>query len=397
MLKNFEEYIRANYSTKKGHENEVIAYYFEYKIKTKDGRQLIHEPFKVSDYKSPEIALRRARQYRDKFLDELDANKENINYHIDADIYKVDTLFHKLLTTKNRSKSDIENHVCVYNTYIAEYGQKDIRSILPADIQASLDKAAPNNVEKSVKRLLGYWKAIYRIANSYGLNVIDATEHVEIPKCKKKTKRSVTAQVISEENYEIFCDVLSTYGNYTDEESIYNRKMIWYMVRFMYATGCRPQEIKAWHKSNITVFDDHAEILVNSSIGSDANNVLCEVDTKTDASIRTVSVRGEYLNLLKEALKYCKHEIMFSNYDGSFLHSDDLSGYIHDVKGKCERLGYTFDVYAYIFRKTFATRWAKKVAPKTLAKMMGHSDPKTTLKYYIQIDEEETMEAWLSD
>jgi integrase len=52
---------------------------------------------------------------------------------------------------------------------------------------------------------------------------------------------------------------------------------------------------------------------------------------------------------------------------------------------------------AHDFRRTFGTRWAKRVMPVVLQKLMRHSSIETTLRYYVDLDADEVGdELWKS-
>ena len=47
---------------------------------------------------------------------------------------------------------------------------------------------------------------------------------------------------------------------------------------------------------------------------------------------------------------------------------------------------------AHDFRRSFGTRWSKKVRPATLQKLMRHADIKTTMDYYVDQEADEIAE-----
>jgi integrase len=44
---------------------------------------------------------------------------------------------------------------------------------------------------------------------------------------------------------------------------------------------------------------------------------------------------------------------------------------------------------AYDLRRTFGTRWARRVMPAVLQKLMRHSNVQTTVQYYVDLDVDE--------
>ena len=50
---------------------------------------------------------------------------------------------------------------------------------------------------------------------------------------------------------------------------------------------------------------------------------------------------------------------------------------------------------AHDLRRTFASRWAKRVAPAILQKLMRHASIQTTMGYYVDLDVDEMAdELW---
>lgn len=47
---------------------------------------------------------------------------------------------------------------------------------------------------------------------------------------------------------------------------------------------------------------------------------------------------------------------------------------------------------AHDFRRAFGTRWARKVMPMVLQKLMRHESIETTLRYYVDLDADEMAE-----
>jgi integrase len=47
---------------------------------------------------------------------------------------------------------------------------------------------------------------------------------------------------------------------------------------------------------------------------------------------------------------------------------------------------------AHDFRRAFGTRWARKVMPSVLQKLMRHDFIETTLRYYVDLDADEVAE-----
>jgi len=44
---------------------------------------------------------------------------------------------------------------------------------------------------------------------------------------------------------------------------------------------------------------------------------------------------------------------------------------------------------AHSLRRSFGTRWASRVKPAVLQKMMRHASIQTTLEYYVELDTDE--------
>ncbi len=125
--------------------------------------------------------------------------------------------------------------------------------------------------------------------------------------------------------------------------------------------------------------------------------------TKTANGMRDIQMNKYLQKILEEAVEHVrtnKMNLLFCGPKGNLLNEQSINSALRRIaihldigvfqsqnkKGKMQN--YT-DVHTHMLRATFATRCAEaKMAPKVLAKILGHSDPKITNKYYISISDE---------
>lgn len=396
-----ENNIRAVYSRKPGHENEVVSY--EVEVKTgKRGEYKRHiRTIKLCYYKNKELALLAARRERDKILEAKENGlldvEEQKPLSEDPKNYRISYLFEQSLIIGMHSEGTNIDHRKVYNRHIKPYANMDIRNVTVATIQKTIHDAAPTNKKTSLSRILTIWRSIYEAADNLGLKVEDITKRVKI-----KIREEVIDDnpddyaIVKDEDLKFFLEVLNGHGVRTLEKN-YERYCFNNMILIGAATGCRPSELTALSKQCITLHEEegYASIHICKAVGSSVNKKLTLVTPKNKYSDRYVYVEGDAYEVLKEAIAFTKYDLLFTKYDGSLMDSTFVSNHINNISDKCKKLGRDFKFSLYGLRKTFATKMAEKVSPQVLMRMMGHNNIETTYKYYVKVDQESIKNAFI--
>lgn len=163
---------------------------------------------------------------------------------------------------------------------------------------------------------------------------------------------------------------------------------------------------------------DKKTLYVHRTITKVDNKFVIGEVTKTANGMRLLPMNKYLEKILRDAVSHYqknKRHLLFcntENYQDLVTESSvnralkDIAlklklGLYQDIDSKGISVTKT-DVHCHMLRGTFATRCAEaKMAPKVLAKILGHSDPKVTNKYYVDISndfvksENKGMEAYL--
>lgn len=384
-----EKYIVERYSTKPGHEEEIVSFQVSMHYKEGDIRKNLKKSFPVSKYRTCSLALKAAVAWRDDHASEI-VNKKFVRLPLS---YTVDEIYQMVPDYFPLSKATIKKDDKVYKKYIQpEYGGTPIVNIKKQDILSTLVKCAANCVDQHVRNVKTVWHKIYSIAVEIDVLQKDLTQFIKAPRGCHITERRMSEQNITEEDFEKFCEYLEEYGHYMpyEKEKIYNRTMILYMIRLQRITGIRLQEVRAIRKDAVS-FQKYrppgekdpsktqikAMLSITVSIGSTHNKDLQIIHTKTLKSIRTIPVFGTGVEILKSALNYTKHDLIFAKYDGKPFSTDEVSNYLYRVSNACG-----IKVYSTLMRKSFSSDLiAGHVDPETVKELMGHESINMSLYY----------------
>ncbi len=395
-----EKYIEEKYSTIKGEENTLIAYVVNMPLS--DGNKH-YKRFRIIDYKSEAAALKDARADRDAQMYLNRIEKINRKPEKKKEVYTVQQLFDLISVNFDRRKRTYDSYDKQYDKYIkGSFADKDIRDINEEDILSTLTLCSKNCSTHYVSKLKTLWKKLFIIAQRKRVVQMNLVDIIESPKSDKVTERSLNEQNITESDFQAFCEAMSNYGHYLpwEEDLIYNRNIMLYLLKVMRITGMRSQEGRAVKRDNIVFAEDTytdesgnivseeiAYVCVRRSIGSTRDEYDVEINTKTPQSIRDIPVSGDGVNLLKEVLNYSKHDLLFARYDGTPISSDEFSDYLYRVSKSCG-----IKVYSLLMRKSFsADLYREGVNPAVTKRLMGHKKEDMSLNAYATTNKEELL------
>ena len=164
-----------------------------------------------------------------------------------------------------------------------------------------------------------------------------------------------------------------------------------YRVFFTLAiyTGCRRGEILGIEWKNIDF--ENRTIMIDHTSNYTAKNGIYTDATKTDKSTRLVDLPPTVIELLKAYKhdqdsykanlgdKWQEHDRLFTKWDGAPMHPATPYSWL---KKECERRSFPF-YGVHTLRHFFASVEIEAgVDPTTVAAMLGHSTPQTTLTTY---------------
>ncbi len=403
-----EKYIEERHSTKQGRESDITAFVVNIPYSLNGVRKKYVKNFPLKAFKNANAAKKAAIKERDTMLPLLKA-KEN---EPEIKRYTVDDIFQMVPEHFPRKVNSIEKNRKVYEKHIKpEYGNKDIREIQRGDVQKTLNNCASYCVQQTVRNVKTDWHRIFQVANILDQRVTDWTAYIDTPKSSKVTERSVTEQNITEQEFQKFIRYMSTYGGYieTEEQKIYNRNILIYLLMVMRFTGMRLQEARGLCKRDITFHkefvtdpetggvceEEYALINICRSAGSTLTESNTLRSTKTPWSNRQLPVYGADVEVLKEAMAYSHNEILFAKYGGVPFESSEVSDYIGRVNRKYKKVtGCDKDFYSTLMRKSYSSdQYANHVNPATVKKLMGHKYESTSLNWYATASDESLKQA----
>ena len=403
-----EKYIQERHSSGKDKQNELYAFdvYIPY---TQGGKRMkYYKSFKIKDYTNANAAKKAAIRERDRMMPILAEKKEK---PVPAE-YTVNQLFELVPVYYPRTKNTIIKNTKVFEKHIKPfYGDWNIKSVKLHHVQQTLNNAATYCVQQTVRNVKTDWHRIFQVAISLSLDVTDWTQVIDPPRASKVTERSLSEQNITEEDFSKFCSFMSQYGGYmpTEYDRIYNRDIILYMMKLMRITGIRLQEVRCLSRDcfsfqTFEFTDDESgettqEEIVILSIKHSAGSTFTEENTvratKTPWSVRKLPIVESGVGLIREILKYSKHDLVFAKWSGEMFTSTEVSDYLNRVGKKYRKVtGEQLYVYATLMRKSFTSdAYRAGVSPAVVKKMMGHRYETTSVNWYANASDEELIEA----
>ncbi len=173
------------------------------------------------------------------------------------------------------------------------------------------------------------------------------------------------------------------------EEDLYWRTLYLFLI----ATGCRRGEIVALRWDDLDLDSDYPCVYIRHSVEYIPGQPLTVVDAKTLNSRRSIYLPKMVVDPLKEMREQCDIGFVFCGKQGNeeLLHPDSINTHTDRM---CERRGLKHFT-PHTLRRTFATTLAirEKIDPKTLQTLMGHSDLRTLMKYYVITDNDSKKQA----
>lgn len=172
------------------------------------------------------------------------------------------------------------------------------------------------------------------------------------------------------------------------------------LYMFLLHTGLRCGEAGALYSSDIS----HDGITVSRTITrTPSGSYVIGADAKTEAGRRFVPLDPDAraaisdqmnINTALQAGKVVPiHNRVFRSARGLLLNAGTVD---KDIAEICEKAGIE-KFTAHAFRDTFATRAAESgMEPKQLQSIIGHTDIKTTLNYYVHADKDRKIEQLLA-
>ena len=362
-----EKYITERVSKAGSHSYEICI--------RVDG-QSFRKSIKFSDFDTPSQALVFACKIRDAKLCDMRAGITVSQFPTVRKLYE-DTfeLFPVRIKTKYR-------HEVFFKNGIGNYADYSIDKVTSGDIQKTLNVYGKTHTARQTQGLLAIWRRIYKAAAMNNINIIDRTIAVTIPECMEDNPRPKS---ISPEDFETFCETLKDYGG-ASITACYRSNAVYYAVRIMRYTGCRPAEAFALTRDDIHLSQGY--ISINKEVRSTTDAYTNIGRTKTLKSVRNVPISDGLRPYLHECLAWSRNEFLLADYYGNLLEIDDVDVLVRNVRKKA-KVNFTL----YMLRHQFSTDlFNQGITPNVIRDLMGHESATMSLEYAVS-NEKDRLQA----
>lgn len=335
-----------------------VVYLIEIPYTNLDGSKArFTETIPVNGFESENQALTYAFKVRNQALTEIQSGKLRTRFPMIKTLYaaKYDLL---PLSIETRRKQD-----GIYRSVLADIEYTTLDKVTIADIQTSLNEYAETHSNDAVSRLMTVWRQLYKAAFILGYDLPDLTRSVVLPRSKRVTKKRTVE--VSLEDFRAVLAALKASDTYLNTG-------IYYMLIVMYFTGCRPAEVLALTRDDIS----EDSIYICKAVGSTKNERKQIVPPKTASSTRSVPIAPALRPFLAELLAWSKHDYLFADENGNLRDIDNVSNTIRLVS---KRIGVKFN--AYMLRHLMSTELLHAGNSVIARDLLGHTSFSMTLDY----------------
>lgn len=277
-----------------------------------------------------------------------------------------------------------------------------LEQVNTSSLQALLDSLADHYAESTVRKTWEWVNNCLKYAYETGLLSRDPTVMVHIPQAEHFEKETQEILPFTEEEQKRLEETaLRTYKT--------GRFIYWYGPAFvlMLYTGLRPGELRGLRWKDIlqkeiggvtvTVLVVCGAIRESKNRGEEGGKTRVYLGaTKNSNSIREIPLNARAQEMLEMLRKLCgshtgPEDYIVQTAKHTMTDRGNLGRFYRSIARKA---GIEGDGAMNRARHTFATNMVQnQVDVATTAKLMGHANPKTTLKYYADSDQEHAYEA----
>ena len=292
-------------------------------------------------------------------------------------------------STKERYFKAWNNHVTKLDLY-----RQPLEKVTAKTIQSAYNNLVASGCSVSeIRTLHKLMRKFYKYieAENIGRNV---TSSLTIPKAKVN-QAADEIKVWSDEELKMI------FSNFDKADPRFRLR---FLIVLAFYSGCRKSEMLALTYDDIT--DEGIRINKQISIISDGiikngkmETHLGVTDPKSSKSVRTIPVDPEVMKELQMHKQWHANEQLKNGYRTNFIFTTD-SGQFYEPKNIDRALYRYYDRIGiepksiHTFRHSYATSLCKNGVPiQTAAALLGHESIETTLRYYVNVDEEEMRKA----
>ena len=289
----------------------------------------------------------------------------------------------------NHRSTTLQRERLIASRVYPALGHLRIDKISARDIQKfinSLSKPGANKnngkplSQKTMRHHLSFISSIFEYANRLDMISTNPCSKVTIPKIDangKAYKKSEKHIYTKEQARELMIMLRDAPMKY---------KVFFTLATY---TGCRRGEILGIEWKNINF--ENCTVMIDHTSNYTSEKGIYTDATKTDKSTRLVDLPPTVMELLKAYKKdqdsykanlgdkWQEHDRLFTKWDGAPMHPATPYSWL---KKECERRNFPF-YGVHTFRHLFASIEIEAgIDPTTVAAMLGHSTPQTTLTTY---------------
>lgn len=234
--------------------------------------------------------------------------------------------------------------------------------------------------QKTMRHHLSFISSIFEYANRLDMITINPCSKVTIPKidAEGKAYKKPEKHIYTKEQAKEFLTIL--------KDAPMKYKVFFTLAIY---TGCRRGELLGIEWKNVDL--DNGSIMIDHTSNYTTEKGIYSDATKTEKSTRIVDLQPSICELLKaykkdqdvykESLgnKWQEHDRLFTKWDGQPMHPNTPYSWL---MRECERRSFPF-YGVHTFRHLFASIEIEAgIDLTTVAAMLGHSTPVTTLSTY---------------
>lgn len=283
----------------------------------------------------------------------------------------------------NILENTIRGYISIFNHHILpQVGDNNIGNINYDKLQKYYNLLSNSGIRPKTIRNIN--QALESLLNwCYVKRFIDKKEPSNIILPKRRGGNNIK-NFISEEEFEILLPHLNGHFRYA--------------IQFYAATGVRPEEIGILNKNislnNKTINICNAIKRKYVDYNLKTTELVLSSYLKTNAAYRTIPITPNVEEIISNQYKMLQSqeitsEYLFCNTTGNLI---DLRNLLRSYYSALKRAGLEKRGLNSL-RKLYIHRMVKNgMKPKTLQKLVGHEEYSTTMKYYLEITEQEKID-----